>query len=136
MAGQLDPIWVPNPTDIARARVSAFAEFAARTTGYRGSSYLDVWQWSVTKLDDFWDAVWKLCGVTSPIQYRRTEHDMFAGRRPNTVAIIDIQEHTGSQQQTRRLTWAQLHAEMQAINPQDESPSEIRTTIPSPGAAS
>ena len=37
MAAQLDAIWVPSATDIdiALARVTAFAELAARTHGYR-----------------------------------------------------------------------------------------------------
>jgi hypothetical protein len=47
MAGQLDPSWVPSATDIAFARLTPFAEFATRKCGYRGSSYLGLWQWSV-----------------------------------------------------------------------------------------
>ena len=53
MAGQVDPIWVPSATDIALARVTAFAEFAARTCGYRAGSYRDLWQRSVARRDDF-----------------------------------------------------------------------------------
>ena len=60
MADTIDPIWVPSTDDIARAQVTAFAAFAADAYGYRGSSYLDLWQWSVTSLDDFWNAVWTL----------------------------------------------------------------------------
>jgi hypothetical protein len=44
MAGQLNPTRAPSATDIARARDTDIAEFAARTYGYRGSSYLDLWQ--------------------------------------------------------------------------------------------
>jgi hypothetical protein len=53
MAGQVDPIWVPSATDIALARVTAFAEFAARTCGYPAGSYRDLRQCSVARLDDF-----------------------------------------------------------------------------------
>jgi hypothetical protein len=38
MAAQLDAIWVPSATDIALARVTAFAELAARTHGYRAQT--------------------------------------------------------------------------------------------------
>ena len=38
MAAQLDVIWVPSATDIALARVTAFAELAARTYGYRAQT--------------------------------------------------------------------------------------------------
>ena len=64
MAGQVDPIWVPSATDIALARVTAFAEFAARTYGYCASPYLDLWQCSVARLDDLWDAVWIFSACT------------------------------------------------------------------------
>ena len=57
MAGQVDPIWVPSATDIALARSTNIAEVAARTYVYRSGSYLDLWQCSVARLDDFWDAV-------------------------------------------------------------------------------
>jgi hypothetical protein len=38
MATQLDVIWVPSATDIAITRVTAFAELAAHTYGYRSQT--------------------------------------------------------------------------------------------------
>jgi hypothetical protein len=154
MAGQLNPTRVPSATHSARAHGTDIAEFAARTYSYRGSSDLDLWQCPVARLDDFWDALWKFVAVHSPSPHRRTRdgtmphvrwfhgaHDsdvahLFQSRPANTVAIIDVQEGAGSQQQTRQLTWAQLRAEAQALNPQAKSPWKISTTIASPGAAS
>src|ERR1700757_4840741 len=110
MAGKVDPIWVPGSDDIARARVTAFAEFAARGYGYRGSSYLDLWQWSVASLDDFWNAVWTFFGVESATPYRTPQAGamphprwfdgaqvsyvahLFKGRPDDGVAIVDVQE--------------------------------------------
>ena len=154
MAGQLNPTRVPGATDITRSHGTAFAEFAARTYGYRGSSYLDLWQCPVARLDDFWDAVWRFFAVHSPSPHRRTRDGtmphvrwfrgahvsdvahVFQSRSANTVAIIDVQEGAGSRQRTRQLTWAQLRAEAQALNPHAKSPWKISTTITSPGAAS
>jgi hypothetical protein len=93
MAAQLDPIWVPSATDVARARVTAFAEFATRTYGYhRGSSSL--------------------------------------------YSYLDVQQGTGPQQQACYLTWAQLDAEVQALNPRAESPWTRSLPVTSQGAAS
>jgi acetoacetyl-CoA synthetase len=127
MAGKVDPIWVPSTDDIARARVTAFAEFAASEHGFRGSSYLDLWQWSVASLDDFWNAVWTFFGVESPTPYRSPHvgtmpqvrwfdgaqvsyvAHLFKDRPDDGVAIVDIQEGSGDGRQTRYLTWSQLH---------------------------
>jgi hypothetical protein len=58
-------------------------------------------------------------------------------RRPaHAAAIIDVQEGAQLEQQTRWLTWSQLRAEAQALNPQAKSPSKINTPTTSPGAAS
>jgi hypothetical protein len=134
MGSELDPIWVPTAQDISRARVTAFAEFVARRYGYRGSTYLDLWQWSVASLDDFWDAVWTFFDVQSPTPYRRTRDGtmphvrwfdgaevsyvahLFRDRPANAVAIIDLQEAAAPEQRRARyLTWAQLRAEVAAV---------------------
>ncbi len=154
MAGQVDPIWVPSATDIALPRVSAFAAFAARTYGDRARSYLDRWQCSVARLDDFWDAVRTFFGVHSPSPHRGTRAGvmphvrwfdgahvsylahLFAGRPADAVAIIDVQERAQSEQQTRHLSGAQQRALAQALNPQAKSPWNISIAITSAGAAS
>jgi hypothetical protein len=64
MAGQTNPITMPTATHTAPACVTGFAEFAARTYGYCASPYLDLWQCSVARLDDFWDAVWTFSACT------------------------------------------------------------------------
>jgi acetoacetyl-CoA synthetase len=134
MGSELDPIWVPTAQDISRARVTAFAEFVARRYGYRGSTYLDLWQWSVASLDDFWDAVWTFFDVQSPTPYRRTRDGtmphvrwfdgaevsyvahLFRDRPANAVAIIDLQDGAAPEQRPARyLTWAQLRAEVAAV---------------------
>lgn len=38
MATQLDVTWVPSATDFALTRVTAFAELATRTYGYRAQT--------------------------------------------------------------------------------------------------
>ena len=52
------PLWTPDPERIARARITAFTDWLARTRGLRFERYEDLWQWSVTDLEAFWRAVW------------------------------------------------------------------------------
>jgi acetoacetyl-CoA synthetase len=133
MADTIDPIWVPSTDDIARAQVTAFAAFAADAYGYRGSSYLDLWQWSVTSLDDFWNAVWTLFGVESRTPYRSARTGtmpdvrwfdgahvsyvahLFKGRPDDGVAILDIQEGDGDQRRHREITWSRLRDEVATL---------------------
>ncbi|MBT2210749.1 acetoacetate--CoA ligase [Actinomadura sp. NEAU-AAG7] len=51
------PLWEPSEEVVANARVTHFV----RWLGDRGvltESYDDLWRWSVTEVDAFWDAVW------------------------------------------------------------------------------
>ncbi|MGB8404741.1 MAG: acetoacetate--CoA ligase [Mycobacterium sp.] len=133
MAGKLDPIWIPSSDDIARARVTAFAAFSVNNYGYQGSSYLDLWQWSVVNVDDFWNAVWTYFGVDSPTPPRSTHvgtmpdvrwfdgaevsyvAHLFKGRPDDAVAIVDVQEAEGDERRTRQITWPQLRDEVATV---------------------
>jgi acetoacetyl-CoA synthetase len=48
---------------VERANVTALAGWLGRERGHRFDGYTDLWQWSVTDLDGFWQAVWDYCGV-------------------------------------------------------------------------
>jgi hypothetical protein len=151
MAGHLDPLSAPSATDTTLAHGTDIAQFAARTYGYRAGSSLDR-QRSVARLADFCDAVRTFFGVPSPSlpramraaampRVRRFDGaelsyvaHPFAGRPADAVAIIDVQEGAGSQQQARHATWAQLRTE--AMNSQAKSPRKISTTIASPRGTS
>ena len=43
--------------------MTAFARWLGRERGHRFDGYQELWQWSVTDLDGFWQAVWDYCGV-------------------------------------------------------------------------
>ena len=46
-----------------RANVTAFIGWLGRERGHRFGDYQELWHWSVTDLDGFWQAVWDYCGV-------------------------------------------------------------------------
>jgi acetoacetyl-CoA synthetase len=58
-----DLLWTPGPDRVERANVTAFARWLGRERGHGFDGYQELWQWSVTDLDGFWQAVWDYCGV-------------------------------------------------------------------------
>ena len=113
--------------DLAAANVSRFARWLtqdgrARLTG----DYLELWRWSVDRLDEFWAAVWDYFGVRAATPYQRVlsgsvmpdvqwftgaqvsyvEH-LLRGRDPERVVLIDARESTrpGAGPVSRLLTW-------------------------------
>ncbi len=132
-----EPIWVPEQDEIAAAKVSRFARWLtqhgrARLTG----DYLELWQWSVNRLDEFWPAVWDYFGIRSATPYERVlsgsvmpdiewfpgaqvsyvEH-LFRGRDPERVAVIDARESAqpGEGPVSRHLTWGMLREQVGAL---------------------
>ena len=58
-----DLLWTPGSDRVDRANVTAFIGWLGRERGHRFGGYHELWRWSVTDLDGFWQAVWDYCGV-------------------------------------------------------------------------
>jgi acetoacetyl-CoA synthetase len=58
-----DLLWTPSPDRVERANITAFTRWLGRERGRRFDGYQELWQWSVTDLDGFWQAVWDYCGI-------------------------------------------------------------------------
>src|ERR1700745_794951 len=90
-----DLLWAPGPDRAGRANVIAFIRWLARERGLDVNGYDELWRWSVTDLDGFWQAVWDYCGIeasTPPtaVLGRRTMPgaDWFPGARLNYAEHI------------------------------------------------
>ena len=55
---QGDLLWTPSPERVASANITAFMGWLKETRGLDFTGYQDLWQWSVTETDAFWQAVW------------------------------------------------------------------------------
>ncbi|HMD92600.1 MAG TPA: acetoacetate--CoA ligase [Trebonia sp.] len=53
-----DLIWSPSGERIKNANITAFLAWLKQTRGLDFAGYPDLWQWSVTDLDAFWQAIW------------------------------------------------------------------------------
>jgi acetoacetyl-CoA synthetase len=50
-------LWTPSPQRVAASKLTAFMAWLGQR-GHRFHSYDDLWQWSVTDLESFWQAIW------------------------------------------------------------------------------
>jgi acetoacetyl-CoA synthetase len=55
-------LWRPSEEVVANARVTRFIHWLW-DRGVRAESYDELWRWSVTEVDDFWDAIWSYFDV-------------------------------------------------------------------------
>jgi acetoacetyl-CoA synthetase len=62
-----DLLWTPDPGRVGRANVTAFTRWLTRERGRQFGDYHALWQWSVTDLDGFWQAVWDYCGIAASV---------------------------------------------------------------------
>ncbi|RMI30990.1 acetoacetate--CoA ligase [Nocardia stercoris] len=58
----MEPQWVPTEADVARAQITAFAEFAAPRAGRSFPGYRELWEWSVADPAAFWGTLWEWFG--------------------------------------------------------------------------
>jgi acetoacetyl-CoA synthetase len=65
MVREGDILWTPSPARIERANITAFIRWLARERRLSFANYCDLWQWSATEIEAFWQAVWDYFEVRS-----------------------------------------------------------------------
>ncbi len=56
-------LFTPDAARIERAVVTRFAAHLERTRRLRFATYEELWTWSVTDLEEFWQALWEFFDV-------------------------------------------------------------------------
>lgn len=128
------PLWEPTEQDRERAEMTRFMRWAGERTGRAFADYGELWEWSVSEIEEFWAAVWEYCGVRASAPYEQVLTDRgsrqmpgarwFAGselnyaenmlmreRDPNAVAVM----HASELRELDSLTWAQLTAQVAEV---------------------
>lgn len=95
--------------------------------------YDDLWDWSVTDLEDFWESIYQFFGVHSPTEYNqviyRPSDDDMVGVRWFDGAMVNYAEHIFRQSTTQRpalliaserqrlqtISWATLEAQVSGM---------------------
>ena len=121
------PIWTPTPQAARAARIRDFTAWLAARGAPVGDGYADLWRWSVTDLDGFWDAVREYFGVrftrpaTAVLARERMPgavwfpgatlnytDQVFAGSSPAGTAILQA----GEDRAVQEWTWAELASQV------------------------
>ncbi|MFL6077317.1 MAG: acetoacetate--CoA ligase [Mycobacteriales bacterium] len=56
-------LWEPGPEIAGAAKVARYQRWLADTRGLRLDSYPELWEWSTTEIDAFWDSLWEYFDV-------------------------------------------------------------------------
>jgi acetoacetyl-CoA synthetase len=57
MISEGELLWTPSPERISRAHLTRFVAWLGRERGLTFPDFTSLWQWSVTEIEAFWQAV-------------------------------------------------------------------------------
>jgi acetoacetyl-CoA synthetase len=125
-----DLLWTPGQERIADANVTHFIAWLARTRGKNFTGYDDLWQWSVTDTEGFWQAIWDYNDIAASAPPRRVLDNAtmpgaqwFPGARLNYAEHVLRNERTGEvalcyqseKAPLAAMTWDELAAKTRAL---------------------
>lgn len=95
-------LWTPSAAQIEDANLTRFAKWLARERGLQFESYNALWQWPVTELEEFSQALWDYFGIQSsaphtPVLGKRTMPgaEWFSGAQLNYAQHVLRNERAG-----------------------------------------
>ena len=125
-------LWEPSEEFKENTKIYHYMRWLESEKGLRFDEYEDLWEWSVTELEDFWASIWEYCEVKASKPYTRvlSERKMpgakwFEGAELNYAehALRHADERPGEpaimyQSETRdlgQLTWRELKTRVAAM---------------------
>jgi acetoacetyl-CoA synthetase len=96
-------LWTPSAAQIEGANLTRFAKWLARERGLEFDSYDALWHWSVSELEDFWQAIWDYFGIQASAPHTRVlgvrtmpGAEWFPGARLNYAQHVLRNERPGA----------------------------------------
>ena len=71
MLNEGDLLWTPSPERVEKAVLTAYQRWLQKERGLKFATYEDLWRWSVTDLEAFWQSLWDYFDVQSSAPYER-----------------------------------------------------------------
>ena len=125
-----DLLWTPSRERVERSHLTAFTRWLAKERGLEFSSYDALWDWSVTEIEAFWQAIWDCYGGISTTPHRAVlesrkmpgtqwfpgahvnyaEHAL-RHERPNATAAL----HLSERQKITALSWDELGGKVRVL---------------------
>ncbi len=88
-----EKLWEPSAERIERSAMTRYMRWLEREHGLELRSYEDLWEWSVTALEDFWASIWEFFEVRSQPYERVLEERVMPGARWFEGAELNYAEH-------------------------------------------
>jgi acetoacetyl-CoA synthetase len=63
------PIWTPKEADVANSQIARFGEYVAAIYNAKTATYLELWDWSVSHIEEFWSAISEFFDIRSGTDY-------------------------------------------------------------------
>lgn len=128
----LKPLWAPSRAFVEQSNLKKFQNWLFVKKGLYFRDYHDLWDWSVTDLEDFWESIWQFNDVKShsmywdvlvnskkdfaDIQWFRgasisyAEH-IFRHKNTNRPALL----YQSEREPLRELSWRELEKQVTAV---------------------
>lgn len=93
----LTPLYTPDRRTTGQSLMKRYMDWLFIKKGLYFRDYDDLWDWSVTDLEDFWESIWQFFDVQSHTPYRqvifRPHRDDMIGTEWFTGATLNYAEH-------------------------------------------
>ncbi|GAB4047562.1 acetoacetate--CoA ligase [Spirosoma litoris] len=86
----LSPLYTPDRRTTSQSLMKRYMDWLFIKKGLYFRDYDDLWDWSVTDLEDFWESIWQFFDVQSHTPYHQVVF------RPNRVDMIGTEWFTGA----------------------------------------
>lgn len=70
------PLWTPSETQVKDANLTRFISFVNQRHSANIGSYSALYKWSITRVEDFWSAIWDFTGIKSSNSFNRVVDDL------------------------------------------------------------
>ena len=122
-------LWEPSAEAIERSALTRYMRWLAAERGVEAGDYAELWEWSVTELEDFWASIWDHFHVeASPYERVLSERTMpgarwfegaelnyaehiFRGKDPDEVAVC----HASELRELSEIRWGELGEQVAAV---------------------
>ncbi len=123
------PLWIPSEERVSRSNLTSFTRYVEALLNKKISSYKELYDWSVSDLDEFWKSIWIISGIIHSKPYKSvlSGKGMFGAKwfegaelnfaenmlryRDEHTAIISARENSP----TFRMTYAELYKAVASV---------------------
>lgn len=124
-----EPLWIPSEERISQSNLTSFTRYVEKLLHKKITSYKELYEWSVTEIEEFWKSIWIISGIIHSKLYKKvlSGNKMFGAKwfegaelnfaenllryRDDHTAIISSRENSSE----IRLTYSELYGTVAAL---------------------